>query len=101
MFYDKSIEVWKQGEPVSLGGGVYQPGVPELAYKTKVDIQPYSSAQAKRDYGYDVETTNRMFAKPAELIIGKNFIKYKDYDYDVVEIIEWDRHIEVMLNRKW
>jgi len=99
MFYDKPIEVWTKGEQIHLGGGVYVPGEPSLLYKDKVDIQPYSSAEAKMDYGFDVITTHAMFTEGGQIEIGSTIIKYDGHDFEVKEKIEWDDYTEVLLER--
>ena len=97
MFNDKLIEVWKKGQPVHIGGGVYQPGLPSLLYTELVDIQPYSSAEAKKEYGLDIITTNRMFIEDGVVEIGSNIIKYNDKSYEVKQKIVWDDYTEVLL----
>ena len=97
MFNDKLIEVWKKSEPVHLGGGVYQPGLPSLLYTELVDIQPYSSAEAKRDYGLDVTTTDKMFIDERVIEVGTNLVKYDGKSYEVKEKIVWDDYTEVLL----
>ena len=100
MYYTKVIEVWDKGNAVDLGGGVKVPGQLELSYSMKVDMQPYSSAQAKKDYGYDIDTTNRMFSPIMVLNIGNSIVRYLGDDYEVMEKIVWDDFIETILKRK-
>ena len=99
MFRNKSIEVWTKGEEVHLGGGVYSPGEPSFLYEAKVNIQPYSSAEAKKDYGFDVDTTHTMFMDKNDIEIGTTIVKYNGDDYEVKQKIEWDSYIEVLLER--
>lgn len=98
-FRDKSIEVWKKGATVHLGGGVYVPGEPSLLYADLVDIQPYSSAEAKKDYGFDVDTTHKMFTEVNLVDIGTTIVKYNGHDFEVRKKIEWDSYTEVLLER--
>lgn len=100
MFYDKLVEIWTKGNPVDLGGGITTPGELELTKQIKVDIQPYSSAEAQMDYGLDVLTTHAMFSPVMELNIGNDVIRYMGDDYEITESIVWDDYMEVMLNRK-
>lgn len=99
MFRNKQVEVWTKGEQVHLGGGHYGPGEPSLLYAAKVNIQPYSSAEAKMDYGFDVKTTHTMFMGKNEIEIGTTIVKYNGDDYEVKEKIEWNSYIEVLLER--
>ena len=99
MFYDKDIEVWVKGEPVHLGGGVRVPGEPRFLYADQVDIQPYSSAEAKKDYGFDVDTTHTMFTMVDTIEIGSSIIKYDGHDFEVKEKIVWDDYTEFLLER--
>ena len=99
MFYDKEIEVWVKGEEVHLGGGVRVPGESSFLYADQVDIQPYSSAEAKKDYGFDVDTTHTMFAEGNQIEIGSTIIKYDGHDFEVKEKIVWDDYNEFLLER--
>jgi formiminotetrahydrofolate cyclodeaminase len=64
-----------------------------------VDIQPYSSEEAKADYGYTINCTKRMFCNLEDIKINTNFIKYKSHDYEVIKIIGWDDYMEILLNQ--
>lgn len=99
MFRNKHIEVWKKGKPVNLGAGAIVPGEPSLLYKDQVNIQPYSSAQARKDYGFDIITTHAMFTNNDNVHIGSSIVKYNGNDYEVKEKITWNRYTEVLLER--
>lgn len=96
-FNNKDVEVWRKGTPINIGGGVMAPGEPELTYVDKVNIQPYSSAEAKKDYGLDVITTHAMFSDVRPINIGSNFVRYDGKDYEVKEKIVWEHYMEVLL----
>lgn len=98
-FRTKNIEVWKKGGPVHLGGGVYSQGEPSFLYEDLVNIQPYSSAEAKKDYGFDVETTHTMFSEGNQIEIGSTIIKYNGDDFEVKEKIVWNKYTEFLLER--
>lgn len=98
-FRTKNIEVWKKGTNEHLGGGVYVPGEPSFLYADLVGIQPYSSAEAKKDYGFDVDTTHKMFTEVNLVDIGTTIVKYNGHDFEVRKKIEWDSYTEVLLER--
>lgn len=98
-FRTKNIEVWKKGEPVHLGGGLHVPGEPSFLYEDLVNIQPYSSAEAKKDYGFDVKTTHTMFTEGSQIEIGSTIIKYDGNDFEVKEKIVWNKYTEFLLER--
>lgn len=100
MFNKKRVEIWDKGEQVHLGGGVYQPSEPKLTYEGYVNIQPYSSAEVKRDYGFDLTTTHTMFSKKDIATIGNSIVRYNDEDYEVKEKIVWNNYVETLLERK-
>lgn len=99
MFYDKRVEIWSKGLGEDIGGGVIISGKPVLKYRDKVDIQPYSSAEAKKDYGFDVETTNAMFSRVNDLNIGKDLVKYNGDNYEIIEKVLWEDYMETLLKR--
>lgn len=98
MFYNKSIEIWKKGTSSknSFGQVVNSPAT--FIKDLFVDIQPYSSEEAKKDYGFTINCTKRMFCDIEDININTNIIKYKNKSYEIKKIIEWDDYLEVMLN---
>lgn len=100
MFYNFEVELWKKGTSFkdSIGQIINNP--PDFLKNMMVDIQPYSSEEAKKDYGFTVNCTRRMFCDVEDININTNIIKCKNKDYDVVKIIEWDDYMEVLLNGK-
>lgn len=101
MFYNMEIELWKKGisSKSSIGQTIYSP--PIFVKKMMVDVQPYSSEEARRDYGFTIECTKRMFCDIEDFSIGSNIIKYKNKDYNIVKIPWDDEHMEVILNAIW
>ncbi len=101
MFYNKEIQIYTYGDNDD------EHGIARTGYKllvtdepVMVDIQPYSSEQAKKDYGYDIKTTNRLFMDIVTDITESDIIKYKEKYYEIPKIIEWDDYLEVMLLEK-
>lgn len=100
MFYDKEIKLYKKGTSTKNNIGQIIEGQLQFIKNIMVDIQPYSTEEAKKDYGYTIECTKRMFCDLEDININSNIIKYKNKDYDIVKIIEWDDYLEVILNGK-
>lgn len=72
-------------------------------YDIDVDLQPYSTQLLIKQYGYDIEVTNRIFyeGNDSNIIIG-TLLKEKISDmitqtYEVKQIIPWDTYMEIML----
>ena len=98
MFYNKEVELWSRGEKKDIGAGVIVNDNPTKKSILKADIQPYSSAEAKKDYGFDIDTTDAMFYDGrTEANIGKDFIKYGDKSYNIKEKIVWETYTELLL----
>lgn len=98
MFYNKSIEVWKRGKKYTneIGQVLYEPATKILT--DLVDIQPYSTEEAHKDYGFTVDCTKRMFCRLLPINIHQELIRYRFKDYEIVKIIEWDDYLEVFLD---
>ena len=98
MFYDKEIEIWKKGETYKDEMGKIRTEPPKLLKTIVVDVQPYSSEEAQKDYGFTIECSKRIFMNIEDININTNLIKYRNKKYDIVKIIEWDDYLEVMVN---
>ena len=76
------------------------PGELTKKAKVKVDIQPYSKAQALMEYGFDIEVSHTVFMPIMDVVVGVDVIKYLDVLYDVTQQIVWDDYQELMINRR-
>lgn len=95
MFYNKEIEVWNKSESYRDEDGIWHEGA-YIKIKTKMaDIQPYSTERLKRDYGYEIDVTRRIFCDLDDDIKINTVIKYKNDEMEVEKIIEWDNYMEV------
>ena len=101
MFYNKEIQIYVYGDHDD------EHGISRVGYsvlKTEepilVDVQPYSSEQAKKDYGYDIKTTKRIFMDIMLELTESAVVKYRDQYYDIQKIVEWDDYLDVMLLEK-
>ncbi|MCW6085577.1 MULTISPECIES: hypothetical protein [Clostridium] len=98
MFYNKEIEIWTKGIKDKNTIGLVVCKKPEWIKTNMVDMQPYSSEEAKKDYGSTIECSKRMFCDIEDININTNIIKYNNKSYEITKIIEWDDYLEVMLN---
>lgn len=98
MFYDKILELYIEGEGHFNDRQIWVKGQLEPFKIIQCDIQPYSSELLKRDYGYDIKCTKRIFCDPdSELLLGMTVSDSHD-TYKVVKIITWDDYWDVVLD---
>ncbi len=99
MFYNKEIQIYlytdaKDADGINrVGYTLYKTDEPIM-----VDIQPYSTEKAKKDYGYEVECVRRMFCDIIPQITENCRIKYLDKFYEVKKIPWDDGYFEILLN---
>lgn len=98
MFYDKEMEIWEKGKKDKGSFGQDIIGEPEFIKKMLVDVQPYFSEEAQKDYGFTIDCSKRIFMDLEDINIDSNFIKYRNKKYEIVKIIEWDNYMEVIIN---
>ena len=98
MFYDKEISIYTYGD-IDDDYGISREGYSLLITEEPVlvDVQPYSSEKAKKDYGYDIKTTKRMFCDIMTDVTESAVIKYRNQFFNIQKIIEWDDYLDVML----
>jgi len=101
MFYNKEIQIYSYGDHDD------EHGISRVGYsvlKTEepimVDVQPYSSERAKKDYGYDIVTTKRIFCDVIAEITESSIIKYNNQFYTVQKIPWDDGYMDIMLLEK-
>lgn len=101
MFYNKEIQIYTYGDKADEHG-ITRTGYSLLVTQEPilVDVQPYSSEQAKKDYGYDIKTTKRVFMDIILELTESAVIKYREQFYDIQKIVEWDDYLDVMLLEK-
>lgn len=97
MFYDKKIELYKEGQPIKNKYGGTAIGKPVYIKTINCDVQAYSRELFKKEYGYDIDVSERVFMDlDAEAIEGR-IIKYNNNDYEIKKTIEWDDYMELMI----
>src|SRR5471030_2500227 len=102
MFYNKGIQIYVYGE-IEDDHEITRVKYTLLIADEPilVDVQPYSSEKAKKDYGYNVVTTKRMFCDIIQGITESTVIKYMDQYYSIQKIVQWDDYLDVMLLEKY
>lgn len=101
MFYNKEIQIYTYGSKDD-NHGISRTGYSQLVTERSilVDVQPYSSEQAKKDYGYDIKTTKRIFMDIMPELTESAVIKYRNQFFSIQAIVEWDDYLDVMLLEK-
>lgn len=94
IFYNKEIEIYNKGKFKDEFGITHNSGY-KLADTLMVDVQPYSSEKLKKDYGYDLECTKRIFTDLNENIKESSIIKYLNEFFDIKKIVEWDDYLDI------
>ncbi len=99
-FYDKEIQIYIYDDDIKDKHGINREGY--ALFKTDdpimADVQPYSTEKAKKDYGYDIECTRRMFCDIIPEITEDCIIKYNNQFYEVAKIPWDDDYFEILLN---
>lgn len=98
-FYDKEINIYAYFEYEDKHG-INREGYKKIEFEepVMVDMQPYSSEKAKRDYGYDIECTRRMFCDIIPEITEDCLIEYNGKFYSVEKIPWDDEYYQILLN---
>ncbi|AGF56459.1 hypothetical protein B0P06_005272 [Clostridium saccharoperbutylacetonicum] len=99
MFYNKEIQIYIYGDKKD-DHGITRTGYSPLATDEPimVDMQPYSTEKAKKDYGYDIECTRKMFCDIIPQITEDCRIKYNEKFYKITAIPWDDDYLEALLN---
>lgn len=98
MFRNKEIEIWKKGEKKEGSFGQVIEGKPELVKIMLVDVQPYFSEEALKDYGFTVDCEKVIFMDVEDINIDTHFIVYRGKKYEIKKIIEWNEYQEVLVH---
>ncbi len=100
MYYNKEINIYAYSS-VKDEHGIDREGYKKIEFKEPimVDMQPYNSEKAKKDYGYNIECSRRLFCDIIPEITEDCIIEYKNKFYEVKEI-PWDDDgfYEILLN---
>jgi len=98
MFYNKEINIYAYSS-YEDEHGIDREGYNKINNgPIMVDMQPYNSEKAKKDYGYDIECTRRMFCDIIPGISEDCIVGYNNKFYEIKEIPWDDEYLEVLLN---
>lgn len=99
MYYNKVINIYAYCE-YEDEHNIDREGYKKIEFEEPimVDIQPYSSEKAKKDYGYDIACTRRLFCDIIPEISEDCIIEYNNKFYKVEKIPWDDEYYEILLN---
>lgn len=98
MYYSKEINVYMYSN-LKDDYGINREGYKKVNDKPiMVDMQSYNSEKAKRDYGYDIECTRRMFADIIPDITEDCIIEFNNKFYSIEKTPWDDGYYEMLLN---
>lgn len=99
MYYNKEINIYEYNS-YEDEHGIDREGYSKINDKPiMVDMQPYSSEKAKKDYGYNIECSRRMFCDIIHEMTEECLIEY-DGKFYKIEKIPWDdEYIEALLKQ--
>lgn len=97
MYTNKIMPLYTAGDGSEDDAGNWKKGDLVFVRNVPMDFQPYSTELLKKDYGYDIEVTHRLFIENAsDIEIGMCFHD-GDSVYEICKIIPWDSYSEVMV----
>jgi hypothetical protein len=65
----------------------------------KMEIEPYSTELAKTQYGIFADVNYRMFTKPNSILTLGTTIIYRDEEFEIQKVWDYDRHYELLINK--
>lgn len=96
MFYTKEVKLYKL-EAIEDEWGIVGEEQYRYVKSVKVDIQPYSKDKLIKEYGYDLETTKRMFTDLDSDIDESTLVLYRGKPFRIVKVVEWDDYFDISL----
>lgn len=98
MFYNKQIKILQTSAGNVDDDGIFHDGE-DITLKTiDCDVQPTSRERLFRLYGWDEEVKFRVFSDINSNINNGVRVKYKDDNYKVIKVIEWDDYLEFFID---
>ena len=97
MFYDKEIKLYKKGDKTKNAIGQLVGSDPIYIKTVDADVQPISTAEVKKDYGWDIDVSFQCFYDLDDNIKIGNLIEYKNVMYEIKKIIEWDDYVHFFI----
>ncbi len=94
---NKTLQLYKNQEGHLDEDNIWAEGGLEYKKSIDADAQPYSSEMLKRQYGYEIQLTKRIFVDLDEDITLGSVLKLDVNEaYEVKKIITWDDYLELM-----
>jgi len=98
----KTVYLLAEGEEVLVGWNDFGEPIYEtipVRIPIQCEIEPYSSKLAENRYGIVVDVQYRLFTKPdARLKLGEK-IEYRNENYTITGVMDYDRHYEVLIKK--
>ncbi|TCT16401.1 hypothetical protein EDC18_102420 [Natranaerovirga pectinivora] len=99
MFYNKKVHILNcEGYLNDSGRWTESNEQPTIVKTIKADVQPYSKELAYSEYKFEKDVKYRIFCDPCNLVNLGTLVRYKDNDYTVVHIMEWDNYMVVLID---
>ena len=97
MLSNCTVGIYNRTSTVDEWGETVEGLVPIWIKDIDVDKQPYTNEQAKKDYGFDVICTDRIFADLDTDIKANTVIKCGELTYKVQKILRWETWMELVV----
>lgn len=96
-FYDKSIVLMTLSEGHKDSNGIWIKGELTPLKTILCDVQPASRELIFKDYGFNIDCTKRIFCDVDNDLKTGGVIKYKDINYTIVKLVEWDDYYDMFV----
>jgi len=98
VFYNKEINIYVY-DSYEDNRGIDREGYKKINSEPRmVDMQPYNAEKAKKDYGYNIECTRRMFCDIISEITEDCIVEHNGKFYRIQEIPWDDEYYEILLD---
>lgn len=103
MLSNTAYALWNKGIGTINSHGDYVP-VDNFVKNISVDKQPYNKELLLKNYGYDIDVTNRLFYEyfgvDLDIKIGSILKNANDTEeYEIRKFITWDTYTEIFVYR--
>lgn len=97
MIKNTTVGIYNRLSSVDEFGETVENPIPTWLKNIDVDKQPYSSAQLKKEYGFDIKCTDRMYTDLDDDIKMNTVIMYGALTFKVQVILPWETWQEVVV----
>jgi hypothetical protein len=98
----KTVYLLGEGEEVIVSYNDFGEPIYEMIptrIPIQCEIEPYSSKLAENRYGIIVDVQYRLFTKPDERLKLGEKMEYKDKNYTITGVMDYDHHYEVLIKK--